>query len=171
MKRHLVLRSVIFGLVGVGLALGLLALVGRLNFGTETPVDSLEHLGPKGDLSAFIPKPILPGTNWMMVSLAKNGKVEDVSKKDFRLSFEQNSKALSFKVCNSGAATFSENGPSFVVVKPITATRMMCPDSIMNTEKALVASLESGVIYTIEHSNLVLKSSGTLYTFTFSPNK
>jgi heat shock protein HslJ len=171
-KDHFVLRSFMFALVGVGLALGLLALVGRLDFGTEkTVIDSSDHRGPKGDLSSFIPKPILPGTGWTMVSISKKGVVEDVSKKGFTLFFDEKVKSLSLKVCNLGTAFFSENGPSFVAIKPITITRMMCSDSIMNVERALIAALESGVVYNVQQQNLVLRSEGTSYVFIFSPNK
>jgi len=170
-KNHFVLRSLIFALVGVGLALGLLALVGRLDFGAQAPIiDSSDHRGPKGDLSVFVPKPILPGTSWTMVSVSKKGKVEDVSKKGFTILFDQKVKSLSFKVCNSGTVSFGENGPSFVAVKPIALTRMMCSDSIMDVERALITALETGVIYSVEKSNLVLKSGEISYVFTFSPN-
>lgn len=170
-KNHFVLRSLLFALVGVGLALGLLALVGRLNFGVEAPsTNDLNHRGPKGDLSVFIPKPVLPGTSWTMISTSKKGKVEDVSKKGFTLLFDEKVKSLSFKVCNSGTASFGENGPSFIAVKPIAVTRMMCSDSIMGVERALITALETGVMYNVEQSKLVLKSGEMSYVFTFSPN-
>jgi len=166
------LHGFAFAIVGVALALGLLATVGRVDFFSYDNESATRenHSGPKGDLSAFIPKPFLRGTTWNMTSITVGGKTDDVSKKGFELSFDKKIKSLSFRICNSGTVFFSENGPSFVAIKPIALTRMMCPDAIMNVEKEFVSNIESGMVYTVHNSNLTFSSmDGVQSVFTFTP--
>lgn len=92
----------------------------------------------------------LYGTKWTVTSPDTDGKAH--------LTFDAKKHTVAGRLgCNHMSARATVSNRSITVGTP-TTTRMMCEDSLMDTERALLRALKGPLSYAIDHRTLTLTS-------------
>jgi putative lipoprotein len=97
----------------------------------------------------------LNGTSWTLAELAEGQPA--LEEPPITITFEDGSLAGSGG-CNSYRADFTlgEDNPFIITIGPIIATRMSCPEPIMEQEAAYLAALEEASLWGYDTGKLAI---------------
>ncbi len=115
----------------------------------------------------------LSGTSWQATGINNGvGGVEsNAVTSTITAAFGADDKVSGSGGCNTYSATYTTGGTDEIVIGPVAATKMACPEDVMTVEGQYFAALGAAATYTIEGNSLTLRDAdgATQVAFVLSP--
>ena len=95
---------------------------------------------------------------WVLESIDSDGTAG--AENNITLVFGEEGRLHGSAGCNRYSGSFSSQTQNLLTIGPIAATRMMCPDEVMNSEVRYLKALEAVSSYNMTNRNLMLSYDG-----------